>query len=937
MKNLSLHAKFYLVAVYLAGALILFLSLLDFTIADSAIFAALCLFGSILHIFKVEGATNRSHYTFSFLIFGFAIIFLPSPLALIVIIISNIAEWVWHRPPWFIQLFNISCYIISAEVAILVYESFNVPGTFTSWVVIAAISLAMVSFTMVNHMLVGVILWLARGENFKQSGIFDLIPISIDFIMLTLGAGLVLVWKYNPFALLIFLAPLYPIYISLRVPSLERKTETDQKTGLFNHNYFMEQLKNELHRANRYDRPLSIIMADLDLLRNINNTYGHLAGDEVLKGVADILKRSVREYDVVSRFGGEEFAILLPEAETEKAIERAEFIRREIENARFNIPTSVNPIQATLSLGIATRESYEQTGEEIIHNADAALYNSKLKGRNRAFAYTHNIFKLVEPGTATVHVVEEGQLPQEIEDVSHGEAGYSASFRQYVARQPSQPLQPSNAKPQIEEPAERETKQDANPPALKPKASSHPKVLFYIAFLAVVATILSVLAFSQPYALDGFFPGNHWGGLLAISLIIISTEWFSIDLYVKNTSLSSTAVPLVAGFILFGPLGVLLTSLVYATTAGIKYRSPFNRLVFNFSNHIIAGMVINLVMVVTGGLFSSLGGQIGELLPALVASTIMFLITTSLISIGIGTNLQQSSIQVWNEQYKWMGPYYMGIGLVAYALIFGYNYAGIGGLLVMMIPLFILRYSQMQYVEHTRNIVTELRNKNQELEKSANEINELNEGLLTTLSEIIDLRDPYVLGHSKQVSAYSTRIATLLKLSDRQIKLIRKAGLLHDIGKLGISMEILTKPGKLTQEEFEKIKRHAALGGDLVKNSPSLRPLVPIIRHHHEFYNGEGYPDKLAGSQIPIEARVVAVADAIEAMVSDRPYRKSLRLEQVVQELKKNAGTQFDPLVVKEAVEMIEADIDGSRNALAAQKDGSKAAIPGLATEPHVS
>lgn len=927
MKNLPAQSRVYLVSVYLAGALLLSINLLDFTIVDPVIFTALCILGSILHILKVEGATNRSHYTFSFLIFGFAIIFLPPTLALIVIIVSNVAEWAWNRPPWFIQLFNISCYIISAQIAILVYQYLNAPGTFTSWEVILAIALAMISFTVVNHMLVGIILWLARGENFKQSGIFDLVPISIDLIMLTLGASLVLIWNYNPYALLIFLAPLYPIYISLKIPSLERKTETDQKTGLFNHNYFMEHLKNELNRANRYDRPLSIIMADLDLLRNINNTYGHLAGDEVLKGVAEILKRSVREYDVVARFGGEEFAILLPEAETEKAIERAEFIRREIEHARFNIPTSVNPIQATLSLGIATRENFEQTGEEIIHNADAALYNSKLKGRNRAFAYTHNIFKHVEPGTAVIQVVEAQPLQQENESSPEDETGYSASTRQYIARESAkaEPLAVETAKP---DPVE-----DENPSVNKP-GTSQPKVLLYITVLALTAILLSAMTFVKPLA-PGIFPlDRHWIGLVAISLIVISTEWFSIDLYVKNTSLSSTAVPLVAGFILFGPFGVVVTSLVYAITAGIKYRSPFNRVVFNLSNHVIAGMTINLLLALTGVLFSSLSAQLYELLSALLASTVMFLITTSLISVGIGTNLRQSPLQIWGEQYKWMTPYYVGIGLVAYALIFGYKYASVGGLLIMMIPLFILRYSQMQYVEHTRKVVTELRNKNQELEKSANEINELNEGLLTTLSEIIDLRDPYVLGHSKQVSEYSTRIATLLKLSNRQIKLIRKAGLLHDIGKLGVSMEILTKPGKLTAEEFEKIKRHAALGGDLVKNSPSLRPLVPIIRHHHEFYNGKGYPDKLAGSHIPIEARVVAVADAIEAMVSDRPYRKSLRLEQVIEELKRNSGTQFDPLVVKEAVEMLEEEM-ADRSAAMAQRDEPKLAISGLATKPQ--
>ncbi len=903
MNSLSLHTRLYLILTYLAGSLLLILNLLDVKIAEPAVFTVLCILGSVLHILKVEGATNRSHYTFSFLIFGFAIIFLDAPLALIVIIVSNLAEWLWHRPAWFIQLFNISCYVISAQVAVLVYQSLNAQGGFNSWEVILAITLAMVSFTLVNHMLVGVILWLARGESFKQSGIFDPLPLFIDLTMLTLGASLVLVWNYNPFALLIFIAPLYPIYISLKIPSLERKTETDQKTGLFNHNYFMEQLKNELHRANRYDRPLSIIMADLDLLRNINNTYGHLAGDEVLKGVADILRRSVREYDVVARFGGEEFAILMPEAETDKAIERAELIRREIEEATFNIPTSIQPIRATLSLGIATRENFEQTGEEIIHNADAALYNSKLKGRNRAFAYTHNTFQGIEQGTANIREVETQPIQKEVSIVGNDNAEYSAASRQFVSREPviseTAPMRPDAPK----------AGQQEDSPAVVESKTTRSRVLLYIAMLALASIPASVLAFSMPLTLHEFSLSAHWIGLIAISLVIVLTEWFSIDLYVKNTSLSTTAVPLVAGFILFGPTGVLVTSLVYAITAGLKYRSPLNRVIFNLGNHVIAGMVINILLFIVGGVLPHLGHHIHDFLYALMASTVMFLITTSLISVGIGMDMKQSPLQVWDEQYRWMTPYYLGIGLIAYALIFGYEYASIGGLMVMMMPLFILRYSQMQYVAHTRNIVTELRRKNQELEKSADEINELNEGLLTTLSEIIDLRDPYVLGHSKQVSEYSTRIASMLKLSDRQVKLIRKAGLLHDIGKLGIAMEILTKPGKLTRDEYEVIKKHAALGGELVKNSPSLRSLVPIIRHHHEHYNGGGYPDRLAGNQIPIAARIVAVADAIEAMVSDRPYRKALKTEQIIEELRRNSGTQFDPLVVREAVKMLEATI----------------------------
>jgi putative nucleotidyltransferase with HDIG domain len=247
------------------------------------------------------------------------------------------------------------------------------------------------------------------------------------------------------------------------------------------------------------------------------------------------------------------------------------------------------------------------------------------------------------------------------------------------------------------------------------------------------------------------------------------------------------------------------------------------------------------------------------------------------------------------------------MGLIAYAMIFGYMHERITGLLLMIIPMILLRMSQKQYLERTRAVVTELREKNQVLKKNSEDILELNEGLLVTLSEIIDLRDPYVLGHSKLVSQYATDIARVLGLKEKQLDTVRKAGLLHDIGKLGIPMELLTKPGRLTPQEYETVKAHSALGGDLVKNSPSLRPLVPIIRHHHEYYNGAGYPDGLAGSEISIEARIVAVADAIEAMTSDRPYRRGLKTEQVVDELHKQSGTQFDPLVVDAAVKMLGA------------------------------
>jgi diguanylate cyclase (GGDEF)-like protein len=407
MKNLSTHMKAYLITTYLAGSSMLILGLLNLRVTEPLIFVVLCILGSVLHILKVDGATNRSHYTLSFLIFGFALLHLGISLALLVILVSSLAQWIWNRPPWFIQLFNISCYTIAAQVAMLVYTFINSDQNTTSWPAILGIGLGMASFTLLNHLMIGLVVWLAHGENFKQSGVFGVVSLLIDSTMLAVGASLALVWNYNPYAILLFLTPGYPLYMALRIPALERQTEIDQKTGLYNHQYFVNQFSNELQRANRYDRPLALIIADLDLLRNINNTYGHLAGDEVLKGVATILRRTVRDYDTVARFGGEEFAILMPEIEIEKAVQRAESTRKAIEAAQFVVPTSVDPIKVTMSFGVSKRENFDQSRDEILHHADIALYRSKLSGRNKSLAYVNGSFLGLDPSGIVLGQVTE--------------------------------------------------------------------------------------------------------------------------------------------------------------------------------------------------------------------------------------------------------------------------------------------------------------------------------------------------------------------------------------------------------------------------------------------------------------------------------------------------------------------------------------------------
>jgi diguanylate cyclase (GGDEF)-like protein/putative nucleotidyltransferase with HDIG domain len=895
MKELSPSTKIYLYTTYLAGAAVFAWNItrIDFGSLGPLLF--LCVLASLALILKVEGATKRSHYTFSFLVYGFTFVSYGTSETILVIVVSNLVEWIWNKQLWFIQVFNIGCYVLVMQIASLVYYGINPYDLLVSWQAPLAISAGMAVFTLMNHLMVGIVVWFARGEDFKKSGVFDAFPLLLDLALLCFGASIAFVWIYNSFALVLFLVPIYLIYSTLRVPALERQTETDSKTGLFNHAYFKQQMDNELSRADRFDRPMAIIMADLDLLRNINNTYGHLAGDEVLKRIAEILKQSVRDYDVAARFGGEEFAILLPETTIQQAYERAEYIRKVIEETEFTIPTSVSPIRITMSFGIACRERFSQTTDEIIHNADTALYHSKLSGRNRAFAYTNEAYvnflqanNAASPSRKLIGEYSQDTNHKNAQGVHQSSAGDSSKSR--------------NDDPKTE--TAREPIPDQTDTATRPR-NSKLIVNLYIGIVALAALLSFAVIYRSTIPMQNMISSTEWISLVVISFLVAMSEWFSLNLYFRQTSVSTSAIPILVGYLLFGPIGIFAVSLTVALTLFIKHRSPINRLIFNFSNHILAGVLCSSLILASGRQFV-MWDPAGQLLLSLASAGALYLASTWLIAVGMGFDLKQPARQIWKEQYSWLSLYYLGIGIVAFTLVLGYGYDKATGILLMVIPMVFLRLGQTQYISRTREVVIELREKNQILKKNAEEITELNEGLLETLSEIIDLRDPYVLGHSKQVSQYATEIAKIMRLHERQVELIRKGSLLHDIGKLGIPQEILTKPSRLTPEEYEIIKRHAALGAELVEKSPSLRPLIPIIRHHHEFFNGAGYPDRLKGNHISIEARIVAIADAIEAMSSDRPYRKALEPVYVLNELNKHAGSQFDPLVVDAAVKMLE-------------------------------
>lgn len=174
------------------------------------------------------------------------------------------------------------------------------------------------------------------------------------------------------------------------------------------------------------------------------------------------------------------------------------------------------------------------------------------------------------------------------------------------------------------------------------------------------------------------------------------------------------------------------------------------------------------------------------------------------------------------------------------------------------------------------------------------------------LARAIEVKDPYTHGHSERVTEYALMIADAMQLDERERQKLKYAATLHDIGKIGISGRVLNKPGSLTDEEYSHVKTHCILGDSIVEPVEFLQGPRPIILHHHERYDGHGYPAGLRGTDIPLCARILSVADAFEAMRSDRPYRMALPLETAIDELKKNSGTQFDPEVVETFLSILE-------------------------------
>ncbi len=273
---------------------------------------------------------------------------------------------------------------------------------------------------------------------------------------------------------------------------------------------------------------------------------------------------------------------------------------------------------------------------------------------------------------------------------------------------------------------------------------------------------------------------------------------------------------------------------------------------------------------------------------ALVAAAVThFACNTTALSTIIGLTEEKSIRKVWGESHLWLLPYYM-VGAAAAGLVHFLNkHIGWQSSLLVLPPIYLLYRSYRLYL-----------GKLEDEKKHAEQVSSLHLRTIEALALAIEAKDETTGEHLQRVRIYAIELAKELGLSDDEKEALQAASVLHDIGKLAVPEHIISKPGKLTPEEFEKMKIHPIVGAEILEQVHFPYPVVPIVRAHHEKWDGSGYPNGLAGEAIPIGARILAAVDCLDALASDRQYRKALPLDQAMAKVASEAGTSFDPKIV---------------------------------------
>lgn len=406
------------------------------------------------------------------------------------------------------------------------------------------------------------------------------------------------------------------------------------------------------------------------------------------------------------------------------------------------------------------------------------------------------------------------------------------------------------------------------------------KTYIYIGIIFIISII------TYGFLLNNFTIDNL-KMLLFWSLLAIVVESLLIALPNNTIGVSVGSAINIASIITGGPLigttsafiGILFR-VPKITGRGYMhlFNTPIYKTIFNISQSVIVTTAMGLLYVYTGGII----GQV-SLLPTILIVVLGTIFNTIIISKLMSSLMEESFIKVWASNIKGIFPNALAVGTIGIIIAIAFIGYGYGAVILFFGPLLLARYSFKLYME-MRNLYI---------------------STIQTLNSAMEAKDPYTHGHASRVEKYSVDLAEAYGLGFESIQNIKNAAILHDIGKIGVNDNILNKATKLSRDEYEQIMKHPSLGAEIISKVDFLKKVSGSIRHHHERYDGKGYPDGLSGDDIPLEACIIAIADAYDAMTADRPYRKALSKEKALEEIENNAGTQFHPELARKFVEIL--------------------------------
>jgi putative nucleotidyltransferase with HDIG domain len=391
----------------------------------------------------------------------------------------------------------------------------------------------------------------------------------------------------------------------------------------------------------------------------------------------------------------------------------------------------------------------------------------------------------------------------------------------------------------------------------------------------------AVTSWSSPYP---------WAWL-ALATLAVLTGSFKLNFAANSADIAIDDTFFMAIAVLFGPGPSTLAVAASGFVLPARRRRPLRQIVFNTSALAVSMWGASRTFFVLAGVEPLATGHapIASLVGPMVAlCAVYFALNSGLTAIVIGLDSRQSPLVIWRNHFQWLSISYFAAASVSFCFVLLLQQASLTAL-VIVLPLLLVFHATL------RASFGRLEDANRHLR----EVDRLYHSTIETLAMAIDAKDDVTHNHVRRVQAYAAALAKALGVGDElTLKAIAAAALLHDTGKLGIPERILNKPGKLTPSEFEKMKMHVDIGADILSLVDFPYPVVPIVRCHHENWDGTGYPRGVKGEDIPIGARILSVVDCYDALTSDRPYRRRMTDEEAFAILRERSGKMYDPAVV---------------------------------------